>query len=57
MRAGNIARNGKTKPGAAARKAGEWLEGVFPRRFWNARPIIINRDIRPDAILAAWLLR
>jgi hypothetical protein len=57
MRARNVSRNGKAKPGAAARKACEGLEGVFTCRFWNARPIIINRDVSPNAILAAWPLR
>ena len=57
MRARNIARNGKAKPSAAMGEAGEGLEGIFARRFGNARPIIINRDIGPNAILAAWLLR
>jgi hypothetical protein len=57
MSARNVAGNRKPKPGAAARKAGEGLEGVFACRFWNPGPIIINRDISPNAILAAWLLR
>jgi hypothetical protein len=57
MRSRNIARNRKPKPGAAARKAGKGLEGVFACLFWNPRPIIINRDVSPNAILAAWLLR
>jgi hypothetical protein len=57
MGARNVTGNRKPNPGAAARQASEGLEGVFPRRFWNPRTIIINADISPNAILAAWLLR